>query len=141
MSAHDIVVIGASAGALDPLTEIVASLPSDYPASVFIVQHMEPGFRPRLPEILSRPSQLRVSLALPGEPITLAHVYVPPPDNHLVVRPGYLHVTRGPKENGHRPSVDVLFRSASAAYGPRVIGVVLSGYRDCGTSGLVSIKA
>jgi two-component system, chemotaxis family, protein-glutamate methylesterase/glutaminase len=141
MPARDIVVIGASAGGLEPLAEIVDVLPGDFPGSIFIAQHMEPGFRTLLPELLGRRGKLRVSLALHGEPIQPSHIYVAPPDNHLVVRPGYVHVTRGPKENGHRPSVDVLFRSAAAAYGPRVIGVVLSGYHDCGTSGLLSIKA
>src|SRR5204863_267301 len=84
---------------------------------------------------------LRTSFALHGEPIEHGRIYVAPPDNHLVVRRGFVHVVRGAKENGHRPAVDALFRSAAAAYGARVIGVLLTGARDCGTAGLLSIKA
>jgi two-component system, chemotaxis family, protein-glutamate methylesterase/glutaminase len=138
---RDIIVIGASAGGLEALAAITERLPADFPASIFIAQHLDPHHRTQLAEILGGRSKLQVTLALHGEPIERSHVYVAPPDNHLSVRPGYLHVTRGPKENGHRPSIDVLFRSAAAAYGSRVIGVVLSGYQDCGTSGLLSIKA
>src|SRR5207237_6289601 len=76
-----------------------------------------------------------------GEAITPGRIYVAPPDTHLTVRPGFVQVLRGPKENGFRPSVDALFRTASIGYGARVIGVVLTGNLDCGTAGLLSIKA
>src|SRR4029079_11395138 len=78
---------------------------------------------------------------LHDQPTVYGEIYIAPPDNHLLVRRGTLEVVRGPKENGHRPAVDATFRSASAAYGARVIGVVLSGYQDCGTAGMLSIKA
>lgn len=138
---RDIIVVGASAGGVAALSALVADLPADLPASVFIAQHMGAGFDSRLPEILTRRGPLRATHPVHGEAIARGHIYVAPPDNHLLVRHGYVHVLRGPKENGHRPSVDALFRTASAAYGARVIGAVLTGYRDCGTAGLLSVKA
>src|SRR5262245_47005291 len=122
---HDIIVIGASAGGVDALFQLVAGLPSDLPAAVFIVLHTSSGFESHLPELLARRGPLPAAHAEHGERITTGRIYVAPPDNHLSLSPGYLQVVRGPKENGHRPSVDVLFRTASAVYGPRVIGVVL----------------
>jgi two-component system chemotaxis response regulator CheB len=138
---HDIVVVGASTGGIDALSRFVAGLPADLPASVFVVLHMQPGFASVLPEMLSRRGPLRAAHAIHGEPIVPGRIYLAPSDNHLTVRPGSVQVVRGPKENGHRPSIDALFRTASIAYGPRVVGVVLTGYLDCGTAGLMSIKA
>ena len=138
---HDIVVIGASSGGVEALFEIAAGLPSDFPAAVFMALHMGAGFASRLPELLSQRGPLRATHAMHGEAIVPGRIYVAPPDNHLMLRPGYLHVVRGPKENGHRPAVDALFRTAAMVYGPRVIGVVLTGYLDCGTAGMLSIKA
>jgi two-component system chemotaxis response regulator CheB len=138
---HDIVTIGASAGGLAPLLDLAAELPADLPASVFMVLHLRPTFSTALPELLSSKGKLRASFAVHGEPIEPGRIYVAPPDVHLTLRPGHVQVQRGPKESGHRPAVDALFRSASIAYGSRVIGVVLSGYQDDGTAGLMSIKA
>jgi two-component system chemotaxis response regulator CheB len=138
---HNIVVIGASAGGVEAVTELVRGLPADLPASVFVSMHMHAGASSFMPEILSRAGNLRASHPVHGEAIVPGRIYVAPPDNHLMLRPGYMSVLRGPKENGHRPAVDALFRSAAIAYGPRVIGVVLTGYHDCGTAGLLSIKA
>ena len=134
-------MVGASSGGIEALSQLVAGLPADLPAAVFLVLHMQPGFRSVLPELLSRRGPLRAAHAIHGEPIVPGRIYLAPPDNHLTLRPGGLQVVRGPKENGHRPSIDALFRTASVAYGPRVIGVVLTGYLDCGTAGLLSIKA
>jgi two-component system chemotaxis response regulator CheB len=138
---RDIVVMGGSAGGVEAMQRIVAAFPADLNAAVFIVIHTSPGFDSALPEILSRKTPLKATHAIHGEPIEMGHIYVAPPDNHIVVRPGYLAVQRGPKENGARPAVDPLFRSASISYGPRVIAVVVSGNLDCGTAGLVSVKA
>jgi two-component system chemotaxis response regulator CheB len=138
---HPIVAIGASAGGIEALSELVASLPADLPATILVVQHLQAGFSSTLPELLTARGKLKATHALHGEKIVPGRIYVAPPDNHIVVRRGYLNVVRGPKENNHRPSVDVLFRSASAAYGPGVVGVVLTGFLDCGTAGLLSIKA
>jgi two-component system chemotaxis response regulator CheB len=141
LQGHDIVVIGASSGGVEALLQIVAGLPSDLPASVFIVLHLDPGFVSKLPELLSQRGPLRATHAVHGEAIAPGRIYVAPPDNHLMLRPGYMHVVRGPKENGHRPSVDALFRTAAMVYGSRVVGVVLTGYLDCGTAGMMSVKA
>jgi len=138
---HDIVVIGASAGGVEALSQVVAGLPADLAAAVFIVLHIHPSSASTLPEVLSRRGPLHAAHAIHGEAIVPGRIYLAPPDNHVTLRPGFVQVVRGPKENGHRPSVDALFRTASTAYGPRVIGVVLSGYLDCGTAGLLSIKA
>jgi two-component system, chemotaxis family, protein-glutamate methylesterase/glutaminase len=138
---RDIIVVGASAGGVQAVSELVAGLPPDLPAAVFVVVHTSSAFPSTLPELLTRRGPLRATHALHGEEIARGRIYVAPPDNQLLLRPGYLHVVRGPKENGHRPSVDALFRSASAAYGPRVVAVVLTGHLDCGTAGLLSVKA
>lgn len=138
---HDIVVIGASVGGVQTLLQLAEGLPHDLPAAVFVAMHSRPDAASTLPELLSRRGRVPATHALHGEPIDMGHLYVAPPDNHLVVRPGRLEVVRGPKENGHRPAVDVLFRTAAASYGPRVIGMVLTGHLDCGTAGLLSIKA
>jgi two-component system chemotaxis response regulator CheB len=139
MPTHDIIAIGASAGGIEPLAEIVRALPAELPASVFVVVHTPPDNPSALPEILQRASALRVAHARDGEPIEPGRVYVARPDHHLLVRPGCVRVMMGPRENGFRPSVDPLFRSAAVAYGPRVVGVVLSGSLDDGTAGLAVI--
>jgi two-component system, chemotaxis family, protein-glutamate methylesterase/glutaminase len=138
---RDIIVIGASAGGFEAIKSIIAKLPADLPASVFIAQHISPYGESRFPDLLNRVSRLPAEFPTHGQAIDHGRIYIAPPDSHLVVRYGAMAVTRGPKENGHRPSVDALFRSAARAYGPRVIGVVLSGYLDCGSAGLLSIRA
>ena len=141
MQTRDIIVVGGSAGGVEAVKEIVRRLPADLPAAVFVVVHTGPGFDNAFPEILSRAGPLKATHAIHGEPIAPGHIYVAPPDNHLLLRPGYLAVQRGPKENGFRPAVDPLFRSAAISYGPRVVAVLVSGYLDCGTLGLMSVKA
>jgi two-component system chemotaxis response regulator CheB len=138
---HDIVAIGASEGGLEVLLGLVGKLPPTFPASVFIVVHTAPARSSLLPELLTQRGPLPASHALHSEKILPGRIYVAPSDAHLLVREGSMEVVRGPKENGHRPAVDPLFRSASWAYGPRVVGVVLSGNQDCGTAGMMSIKA
>ncbi len=140
MAAHDLVVIGASAGGVAPLREIVAGLPSDFPASVMVVLHLSREQPSMLADLLDRGGPLAASFAEEGEPIEPGRIYVAPADKHLMVEDEQLSVVYGPTENRHRPSVDVLFRSAARWYGPRVVGVVLSGALDDGTAGLVAIK-
>jgi two-component system chemotaxis response regulator CheB len=138
---HDIIVIGGSAGAMEVLLQTAAALPANLEAAVFVVTHIVPHSRGLLPDLLSARGPLPAEHPVHGAPFQAGHIYVAPPDNHLLLDAGRMRVVRGPKESGHRPAVDALFRTAAAAYGPRVVGVVLSGYQDCGTAGMMSIKA
>ena len=141
MPRQDIIVVGASAGGVEALSRLVADLPEDLPAAVFVVLHMAPHTGTALPRILGRQTRLPVDHPADGEPIRPNRIYVAVPDRHLILGRGTVRVTNGPRENGHRPAVDTLFRTAAAGYGPRVVGVVLSGTRDDGTAGLRVIHA
>lgn len=141
MSGHDIVVVGFSAGGIDPLRRMVADLPRDFPAAMFVVHHFPPQSISALPQILSRVTGLPVAQAVDEEEITPGHIYVARPDQHLLLREKVVRLTRGPREHGHRPAVDPLFRTAARYFGARVIGVILSGTLDDGTAGLHAIKA
>jgi two-component system chemotaxis response regulator CheB len=140
MAGHDIIVIGASAGGVEALQTLMGALPLDLPATLFIVVHIPPGSRSALPTILSRAGPLPAAHAVDGEAIQQSCVYIARPDHHLIVERGYIRVTHGPKENRFRPAIDALFRSAAHAYGPQVVGVVLSGQLDDGTAGLWAVK-
>lgn len=140
MPGHDIIVIGASIGGLDALRALLPGLPRDLPAALFLVWHLAPDSHGVLPDLLQAVSPLPIANAQDGEAIRPGRIYVAPPDRHLVLEPGRVRLSRGPKENRFRPAVDPLFRSAAAAYGPRVVGVVLSGALDDGTAGLWAIK-
>jgi two-component system chemotaxis response regulator CheB len=140
MPTHDIIVIGASAGGVEALRNLVRKLPGDLPASIFITLHVPPGSRSLLPRILDRAGPLPVRHAQHGEPIEAGRVYVAPPGRHLLIEPGRVTLSHGPRENRWRPAVDPLFRTAAHAYGSRVVGVVLSGVLDDGTVGLLAIK-
>lgn len=140
MAGRDIIVMGGSSGGIEALQQIVSGLPEYLPAAVFVVIHFPEGAPSMLPRILERAGPLPASHPEDGEEIRTGHIYVAPPDFHLLVEPGRVRLTRGPRENLHRPAVDALFRSAAVAYGPRVIGVVLTGARNDGTAGLVAVK-
>lgn len=140
MTRRDIVVIGASAGGIQALSALVGGLPADFAAAVLVVVHVPPYAVSRLPAILSRVGPLPAAPARQGEPIEAGRIYVAPPDRHVLVRQGWIELTRGPRENHSRPAIDPLFRTAARAYGARVVGVVLSGALYDGSMGLLAIK-
>ena len=140
MPSRHIVVVGTSAGGLDALRSIAAELPPSFPAPVCVVQHTAPEAPGVLHEILSRAGAIEAVSPCNLEPLVPGRIYVAPPDRHMVIEPGRLRVTKGPKENRFRPAIDPLFRSAAQVYGPAAIGIILTGSLDDGTAGLLTIK-
>jgi len=140
MSNRDIIAIGGSAGATAPLKAILSRLSADLPASVFIVLHVPARGLGMLSTVAASAGKLPVHEAVDGMPIERGHVYLGAPDHHLLIEDGRVRLGRGPRENMARPAIDPLFRSAALSYGPRVIGVVLSGLLSDGASGLNAIK-
>jgi two-component system chemotaxis response regulator CheB len=140
MPGHDIILIGASSGGIEALTEVVSHLPEDLPAAVFVVVHVSPRSISVLPDILNRACPLTSAHARDKEKIKTGRIYVAPPDFHMLIDDGSIRIVRGPKENNTRPAIDPTFRTAARAYGPRVVGVVLSGALDDGTAGLHAVK-
>ncbi len=138
---RDVVVIGASAGGVEALTNFVSHLSPNLPASLFVVIHFPTFGVSVLPQILSRSGSLPALHPEDGELIQQGRIYIAPPDHHLLLRQGQIRLSRGPRENGHRPAIDATFRSAAQFYKNRVIGVLLSGTLDDGTIGLGRIKS
>ena len=132
--------LGASAGGVEALSALVGALPRDLDAAVFVVLHVSPVGTSVLADILDRAGPLPARAAVDGERIAPRHIYVAPPDRHLLLEDGVVRLSSGPRENGHRPAVDPTFR-ALAVHDGRCIGVILSGTRDDGTQGLAHIKA
>jgi two-component system, chemotaxis family, protein-glutamate methylesterase/glutaminase len=143
MSAYprDVVVVGASAGGVEALSELAAGLPADLAASVLVVLHLPAGGRSALPAILSRSGPLAAHSAQDGMALQHGQIYVAPNNHHMLVVDGRLALSHGPTENGRRPAINALFRSAAIVAGPRVTGVLLSGVLDDGVAGLVSIAS
>jgi two-component system chemotaxis response regulator CheB len=140
MAGRDVIAVGASAGGVEALIAFVAGLPAGLPAAVLVVLHVPPQGPSLLAEILSRRGPLPAAPAEDGEPLRHGRIYVARPNYHLLVQPGRVRVLAGPHENGLRPAIDPLFRSAARAYGARAVGVVLSGTGDDGAAGLLAIK-
>jgi two-component system chemotaxis response regulator CheB len=141
MEKRNIIVIGASAGGFEALKTLVAKLPSDLDASIFIVWHMAATVRGILPDVLNRLGGMDAVEPQDGEWIESNKIYVARPDHHLLIDERRIRSTRGPRENRFRPAVDPLFRSAAREFRSRVIGVVLSGALDDGTAGLWAVKS
>ena len=137
---RDLIVVGASAGGVQALQGLVAQLPPEMPASIVVVLHLMSAGTSVLHDILDRAGPLPATPARDGEELERGHIYVAPPDFHTLLRGSTLHLSAGPRENGHRPAIDPLFRSAARAYRSRVIGVVLTGTLDDGTDGMRLIK-
>jgi two-component system chemotaxis response regulator CheB len=139
--ARDIVTIGGSAGSLDALRDVVGQLPPDPRVALFVVVHVLPTGTSRLPEILARGGWLPARHAREGDSIQPGRILVAPPDQHMLLHAGGVHLDHGPRENSTRPAIDPLFRTAATAFGPRVCGVVLSGNLDDGSEGLRLVAA
>jgi two-component system chemotaxis response regulator CheB len=137
---RDIVVVGGSAGSGKALKTLIQGLPRDFPGSVFVTTHVPSTHESYLPELLSAPAGLPVTRAVDGMPVEPGRVYVAAPDRHLLLLNGVLRLGAGPRENMVRPAIDPMFRSAALTYGPRAVGVILSGLMNDGASGLYAIK-
>ena len=138
--AKHVIVVGASAGGVEALRSLVAGVPADFTAPICVVMHTSPESPGILGEILARAGRLPAATARNLEPLRPGRIYVAPPDCHLLLEPGRLRVTKGPRENRFRPAIDPLFRSAAQVFGPAAIGVVLTGDLDDGVAGLWAIK-
>jgi two-component system chemotaxis response regulator CheB len=139
---RDIVVIGGSAGGITALRTLIQGLSPDFAGTMFVVIHTSPTSPGLLPEILSHVNGLPAQHAVHQARFEPAHIYIAPPNRHLLIdRNGTMRLTHGPKENRFRPAIDPLFRSAALGFGPRVVGIILSGGLDDGVSGLAAIKA
>src|SRR5215471_21463850 len=139
MTKRNIIVVGTSAGGVEALCELNKHLPKGLNASIFVVMHI--GTETMLPHILSRCGELPAVIAENGKQYQRGCIYCAPPDCHLSIKGHTTVLKRGPRENGHRPAIDVLFRSAARVHRSKVIGVVLSGGRDDGSAGLYAVKA
>jgi two-component system chemotaxis response regulator CheB len=122
------------------MARLAAGLPPDLPAAVFVAHHFPASSVSALPSILRRSGPLPALHPEHNQRIQPGHIYIAPPDRHMLIVGDRIHLTRGPRENGHRPAIDPLFRSAARSWGPRVIGVLLSGSLDDGTVGQLAVK-
>lgn len=139
-SSSQIVVIGASSGGLDALQTVAGGLSHDFPAPICVVIHTSPDSPGVIHEIVGRATDMVTVALRHAQKLEPGKMYFPPPDCHLVVEPGHVRATKGPKENRFRPAIDPLFRTAAQVFGPAAIGVILTGNLDDGTAGLAAIK-
>ncbi len=137
---RDIIVAGASMGGVEAFRSLAGQFTSSFSGAIFLVLHTTPEAPGTLPDILAREGFLPAKNARNGDLFQPGHIYVAPPDHHLLLRDHKTFLSRGPKENRTRPAIDPLFRSAAATWTTRVVGVLLSGYLDDGVAGLAAIK-
>lgn len=138
--ARNVVVIGASSGGIEATRRVVQDLPAELAAAVVVVVHVAPTTPSVLPRILARAGRLPAEHARHGDTLEAGRIYVAPPDRHLVINAARLELSAGPRENHHRPAIDVTLRSAALSYRSRAVGVILSGALDDGTAGLHLVK-
>ncbi|MEJ6981795.1 chemotaxis protein CheB [Pedobacter sp. P351] len=136
-----IVVVGASAGGLKAVAELISKFPKNNNISVFIVLHVSKNsIGPVIVTHIQKHTSLICEIPSNGDLIKPGHIYIAPPDHHMIIKRDEICIHNGARENRWRPSIDVLFRSAAVAYGSKVIGIVLTGLMDDGTSGMGAIK-
>ncbi len=139
--AFELVALASSAGGLTALSEVLESLPADFPAPILVVQHVDPRHRSLMADILGKRTALHVKEAQEGERVHAGTVYIAPPDRHLLVNAdGSLSLTQTELVHFVRPSADLLFESAAAGYTNRAIAVVLTGTGSDGSMGVQAIK-
>jgi two-component system chemotaxis response regulator CheB len=140
-AAFDVVALASSAGGIAALSEILGSLPGDFPAAIVVVQHLDPRHRSLMADILRRRTPLQVVQAAEGDHIRTGTVFIAPPDRHLLVnRDGTLSLSQSELVHFVRPSADLLFESVAASYRQRAIAVVLTGTGSDGSMGIGAIK-
>lgn len=135
-----VILLGGSSGGVKAAGEVLSGLESDFPAAVIIVLHLHDGTSPSLRSTFASASPLPVDLAAEGDSISSGRIYIAPPDHHLLVRNGSIHLNRGPRVNMTRPAIDLAFRSAAVACGSNTVGIVLSGMLDDGVAGLEAVR-
>jgi len=136
---RDIIIIGGSAGALDAMLDIVGAFPAEFAGNIFIVSHIGAN-RSHLPVLMTQAGRLPAAHPENSEPIRRGRIYIAPPDQHMLVEDGHIRLSRGPRHHFTCPAIDPLLRSAAESFGPRVIGVVLSGTGSDGTAGLAKVQ-
>ena len=139
-AAFGIVALASSAGGLSALSEVLSKLPESFPASIAVVQHLDPRHRSLMAKILSGRTELSVKEAEEGDRLRPGVVYVAPPDRHLLVNPGTISLTQSEMVHFVRPSADLLFESVAASFKDRAIAVVLTGSGSDGKMGVMAIK-
>ena len=138
---RDVVVIGASAGGVQALMHLLSKLPGDLPAIVGVVLHRSPYYETKLPWVLGRHAKIKVVEPEVDIDLERGTVYIAPRDRHLLFEEGRARLSRGPREHMTRPAIDPLFRSAAKTFGPRVVGVLLTGFGGDGVPGMIDISA
>jgi two-component system chemotaxis response regulator CheB len=139
-SARDVILIGGSQGSIPVLKRLLAGLPREFRAAVGVTVHRSPTFASSLADVLGVHARMPVCEGRDGQLFEQGRVYLAPPDHHMQFRGGAVWLDRGPKQQFVRPAIDVMFASGAASYGPRVIGVLLTGNLSDGVAGLIRIK-